>query len=169
MAYRASYRRGHSLEALESRRLLTAFMFNTGNPDGKIATIAEPSSAHTGDVEYESADDFVLGSETLLRHATFTGLLTNGATPEDVSNIVVEIYRVFPKDSDVDRTSGPPTFSTDKVPTRVNSPSDVAFDSRHSDSGELDFDIEVLNNNFTAEKSVSTQDSIKVASGGDGE
>jgi hypothetical protein len=38
---------------------------------------------------------------------------------------VVEIYRVFPKDSDVGRTSGPPTFSTPQVPTRANPPSDV--------------------------------------------
>src|SRR5205823_4577367 len=101
-------------------------------------------------------------------HATFTGLLTGGATPEDVSNIVVEIYRVFPKDSDVGRTSGAPTFSTSKVPTRVNSPSDVAFDSRNSASGELNFDVEVLSANFAADRSVSSQDKIAVHSGGNG-
>src|SRR5207244_982762 len=112
--------------------------------------------------------DFVLTSETLLRHATFTGLLTAGATPEDVSNIVVEIYRVFPKDSDVNRTSGPPDFSTDKVPTRVNSPSDIAFESRNSADGELNFEPIILNASFDAQKSVSTQESISVNSGGDG-
>jgi hypothetical protein len=64
------------------------------------------------------------------------GLMPAGASAEDV---VVEIYRVFPNDSDVTRTSGPPTFSTSQVPTRVNSPSDVAFDSRDSASGGLSF------------------------------
>src|SRR5262249_31294781 len=132
-------------EELEPRLQLSAFVFSTGLPDGKIGTITEPSSAHTGQVEFESADDFILNSETRLTHATFTGLLTGGATPQDISNVVVEIYRVFPNDSDVGRTSGPPTFSTDRVPTRVNSPSDVAFDSRNSAENDLLFQTQVLN------------------------
>ena len=69
----------------------------------------------------ESAYDFVLTQETKINSATFTGLLT-GIAPS-IGNVVVEIYRVFPADSDVGRTSGPPTFSTPNVPTRVNSPS----------------------------------------------
>src|SRR5262245_53402685 len=96
-------------EQLEARYQPSVFLFSTGTPDGKVATIAEPASAHTSQVEYESADDFVLGTETVLQRASFTGLLTGGATPKDVSNLVVEIYRVFPNDSDVSRTSGPPT------------------------------------------------------------
>jgi hypothetical protein len=147
-------------EALEPRRLLSGFTFSTGAPDGKIATIAEPASLHNGDVEYESADDFVLASQTTLRHATFTGLLTGGATPADVSNVIVEIYRVFPKDSDLNRTP--------HVPTRVNSPSDVAFESRDSSSSELNFDVEVLSASFSADKSVSSQNKIAVNSGGNG-
>jgi hypothetical protein len=71
-----------------------------------------------------------------------------------VAEIVIEIYRVFPKDSDVGRTSGPPVFSTPAVPTRVNSPSDVAFDSRDSAASELTFSTTVLNNTFTALNSV---------------
>ena len=59
-----------------------------------------------------------------------------GASAEDV---VVEIYRVFPKESDINRTSGSPTFSTLNVPTRVNSPSDVAFDERDSSTSGLNF------------------------------
>jgi hypothetical protein len=63
---------------------------------------------------------------------------------------------VFPKDSDVGRTSGPPTFSTPEVPTRVNSPSDVALDSRDSAaSGELTFKTTTLLDSFTAANSVT--------------
>jgi hypothetical protein len=144
------------------------FFFSTGLPDGKVATITEPANAHNSQVEYESADDFALTTETVIQHASFTGLLTSGATPKDISNLVVEIYRVFPNDSDVGRTSGPPTFSTDKVPTRVNSPSDVALDSRDSSAQELNFHSRVLRRHFTALNSVSSADKISVNSHGNG-
>jgi len=155
-------------EVLEPRLQPTAFAFSTGIPDGRIATIAEPANAHNSQVEFESADDFVLPTETVIRHASFTGLLTGGATPEDVSNVIVEIYRVFPEDSDVGRTSGPPTFSTSKVPTRVNSPSDVAFESRDSADKELNFRADVLSATLTAQASVSSAGKISVNSGGNG-
>src|SRR5262249_33086888 len=145
-------------EELEPRLQPAAFLFSTGLPDGKVATISEPASAHNSQVEFESADDFVLTTETTIKHASFTGLLTGGATPKDVSNLVVEIYRVFPNDSDVGRTSGPPTFSTDRVPTRVNSPSDVALDSRDSEGHELNFHSRVLSKSFAALNSVSSAD-----------
>ena len=67
-------------EELELRLQPSAFAFGTGVPDGRVATIAEPANAHNSQVEFESADDFVLGSETLIQHASFTGLLTGGAT-----------------------------------------------------------------------------------------
>src|SRR5262245_10528899 len=102
--------------------------FSTGNPDGKMATASRPGSA--GVLEIESADDFVLTEQTRLTSATFTGLLPLGSSLSNVQDVRVEIYRVFPADSDVTRTSGPPTFSTDKVPTRVNSPSDVEREDR---------------------------------------
>ena len=116
----------------------TPFFFSTGDPDGKIATATRPDVG--GPFEIESADDFVLTHSTSITSATFTGLVPAGAT---VGEVVVEIYRVFPEDSDVTRTSGPPTFSTSQVPTRVNSPSDVAFDARDIDSG-LTFSTDVL-------------------------
>jgi hypothetical protein len=108
--------------------------FSTGNPDGKIAVASRPDSA--GTIEIEAGDDFVLTSDTSISSATFTGLLTGNET---VGQVRVEIYRVFPLDSDVGRTSGPPTFSTDLVPTRVNSPSDVEFTDRDSASSNLSF------------------------------
>jgi hypothetical protein len=167
-ALRRSGRGSLRVEELEPRVQPSAFGFSTGVPDGKVATITEPASARTSNVEYESADDFALNTETRIQQATFTGLITGGATPRDVSQVVVEIYRVFPNDSDVGRTSGPPTFSTDKVPTRVNSPSDVALDRRDSSNEELKFGTQVLSTSFTSQSSVSSADQISVKSGGNG-
>ncbi len=96
--------------------------FSTGSPDGLIATATRPGA---GAFEIESADDFILAAPTTVTSGTFTGLVPTGSSP---TNVVVEIYRVFPLDSNVGRTSGAPTFSTSQVPTRVNSPSDVALE-----------------------------------------
>jgi hypothetical protein len=125
--------------------------FSTGNPDGLMATATRPDTG--APFEIESADDFVLTTGTSITSATFTGLIPVGVALSDVKNVVVEIYRVFPADSNVGRTSGPPTFSTSQVPTRVNSPSDVAFDSRDSSSG-LSFTVSQLAASFPANNSV---------------
>jgi hypothetical protein len=147
-------------EELELRLQPSAFAFSTGNPDGLVATISEPANAHNSHREFESADDFVLKTSTAIGQVSFTGLLTGGATPKDVSNMVVEIYRVFPKDSNLKRTP--------KVPTRVNSPSDVEFASRDSADYGLSFQTKVLNASFTTLASVSSADKINVNSGGSG-
>ena len=118
--------------------------FSTGAPDGRIGTGSRPGSA--GAIEIESADDFILGTGASINHATFTGLLTGGATLSGINNVRVEIYRVFPKDSTV-----PPSGN---VPTRVNSPSDVAFDERESASGTLSFLTSVLGGQFTVANTV---------------
>jgi hypothetical protein len=130
----------------------TPFFFSTGNPDGLMATASRPATA--GNFEIESADDFVLTSPTSITNATFTGLLTGGATPADIGQVVVQVYEVFPNLSDVGRTSGPPTYSTPQVPTRVNSPSDVELDDRNSATGGLTFTTTLLNSSFTAANSV---------------
>jgi hypothetical protein len=122
--------------------------FSTGNPDGLIAAASRPSGA--GVFEIETGDDFVLANQTKVNSATFTGLVPTGSS---VGSVTVEIYRVFPSDSDVGRTSGSPTFSTPQVPTRVNSPSDVAFDSRSSSSG-LAFSTMTVAGSFTANNSI---------------
>jgi hypothetical protein len=148
-------------EQLEARDQPSAFTFSTGNPDGKIATISEPANAHNSNVEFETGDDFIATTETQLNQATFTGLLTGGATPADISNVAVEIYRVFPKDSNLARTP--------QVPSRVNSPSDIAFAVRDSAAaGELAFNTAVLNGTFTALNSVSSPAKIALGSGGNG-
>ena len=129
------------------------FSFNTGIVTNAIATASRPETA--GKFEIESADDFVTtGTQTSITSATFTGLLTGGATTANVGEVRVEIYRVFPNNSDVGRTSGPPTFSTPQVPTRVNSPSDVALLDRSTTSGTLTFTTSLLSPTFTALNSV---------------
>ena len=124
--------------------LAVPFSFNTGNPDGLIATGSRPSSA--GKIEIETGDDFVLTNSTRITQATFTGLLTGGATAANLGNVRAEIYRVFPKDS-----ADPPSGN---VPTRVNSPSDVAFQERDVASSNLSFTVSILNNDFSAANSI---------------
>jgi len=120
------------------------FFFSTGTVNNLMATASRPDTL--GKFEIEAADDFILtGSQTSLTSATFTGLLT-GASPT-IGEVRVEIYRVFPNDSDVGRTP--------QVPTRVNSPSDVALDDRDSTvGGGLSFTTTVLNGTFTAVNSI---------------
>ncbi len=138
------------LPAMPAAALLPAvYSFSTGNPDGLMATASRPDS--DGKFEIETGDDFILTTTTSLTSATFTGLLTGDGS---VSNVRVEIYRVFPNNSGVDRTSGPPDFSTPNVPTRVNSPSDVAFLEADAADGSLRFSTVVLNGNFNALNSV---------------
>lgn len=120
-----------------------AFSFSTGDSDYRIATGAQAGGTSK---EIESADDFVLTQHTQLNQATFTGLLANGATLGDIANVNVEIYRVFGKDS-VNPPSG-------RVPTRVNSPSDVAFLGRESASNSLSYSVTLLNGNASAANSV---------------
>jgi hypothetical protein len=130
----------------------STFFFSTGNPDGKMATASRPDSA--GKIEIESADDFVLTTQTSLTSATFTGLLPIGTSLSNIQDVRIEIYRVFPADSDVSRTSGPPTFSTTQVPTRVNSPSDVEVADRSFSKNTLTFTPGIIASTFSAANSI---------------
>src|SRR6476660_3513818 len=102
----------------------TPFLFSTGNPDGLMATATRPESA--GKFEIGTGDDFVLTQHTSITGVSFTGLLPKNAPTSAIASVSREIYRVTTVASNVGRTSGPPRFSTPNVPTRVNSPSDVA-------------------------------------------
>ncbi len=107
------------------------FSFSTGSPDGKLGALSRPAGSQG--VETEAADDFVLTQPTVVSGATVHGLIT-GATASNISRVEVEIYHVFPLDSD--------TVRTPNVPTRMNSPSDheISTASRDSnDSGSLSF------------------------------
>ena len=121
-----------------------SFSFSTGAPDGLIATASRPSSS--GVLEIESADDFILDFQTSINHATFYGLLPAGSSVSDITQVRAEIYRVFPKDS-----TDPPSGN---VPTRMNSPSDVAFAERDSAVSDLTFSASVVSGSFTAANSV---------------
>ena len=118
--------------------------FNTGAPDGLMATATRPDSP--GKFEIELADDVILGKKTSVTDATFIGLMPAGAS---VSSVVVEFYRVFPNDFECRKNQRAGSVSTPNVPTRVNSPSDVAFDERDASSG-LSFSTTLLNPSFVA-------------------
>jgi len=143
--------RSLSLIMLLAIGLLTAIpaaadgvIVNTGSPDGLIAMASRPESP--GKIEIEAADDFVLTGATNVTGGSFVGLLPTGASLSSIKEVVVEIYRVFPKDSTV-----PPSGN---VVTRVNSPSDVEFASRDSSTGSLKFTPALLQNTFTTVNSV---------------
>src|SRR5215470_1456317 len=133
------------------------FLFTTGSPDGALGALSAPAGSNA---ETETADDFVLTKPTVISGATIHGLLVQtGTTVPSVANVEVEIYHVFSAnspDSDASRTSGPPTFSTDKVPTRVNSPADVEIDAatRDSNDGSLSFNPTPIAAGFMVRNSV---------------
>src|SRR5439155_1061740 len=93
------------------------FFFTTGNPDGRIGMASRPESADGSKIEIEAADDFVLGQTTALYAAIFTALVPVDFDTPDVGTVRVQIYHVFPNDSDTTRTPN--------VPTRTNSPADM--------------------------------------------
>jgi hypothetical protein len=147
--------------ALAGPLLAESFSFTTGGPDGKIAFATRPSTG--APFEIESGDDFILSNQTRINKASFTGLVTGGGT---IGQVVVEIYRVFPKDSMV-----PPSGN---VPTRVNSPSDVEFDDRSTRNGNLTFTTSVLASPFSTLNSIqpggipNPPQSMTPLTGGDG-
>src|SRR5438045_3011913 len=84
-----------------------SFSFSSGAPDGRVVTLSVPSS--TGNIQTETADDFVLATNTLISQATFTGLIPSGTPLTAVANVEIEIYHVFPLDSDTNRVLTVPT------------------------------------------------------------
>ncbi len=102
------------------------FSFSTGSPDGKLGALSRPAGSQG--LETETADDFVLTQATVVSGATIHGLIATGTAVSSVARVEVEIYHVFPLDSD--------TVRTPSVPTRVNSPSDVEIDAATRDSSD---------------------------------
>lgn len=119
-------------------------LFATNSPDGLMAMASRPSSSFGPEIE--TGDDFVLDQNSVITNVSFTGLLTGTTTVGDVRQVVVEFYRIFPQDS-----ANPPSGN---VPTRVNSPSDVAFVTRDSAASNLTYSANVLSPSFTAANSV---------------
>jgi hypothetical protein len=126
---------------------VTVFHFSTGGPDGKLGALSQP--ANEEHQQTETADDFVLGQRTRLTSAHFTGLLTGGATADDVKNVEIEFYHVFPGDS-----HGP----SGNVTTRTNSPADVEIGAATRDGGDgsLSFTTQVDSEKFSVLNTVTT-------------
>src|SRR4051812_30059028 len=82
------------------------YHFNSGGPDGQMAAVSQPGTAG---VEAEAADDFVLDQPTTITHATFIGLFAGGTGLPNVTDVTVEIYRVFPLDSTNPPSGNAPT------------------------------------------------------------
>jgi hypothetical protein len=132
---------------LAPRASADSFSFSTGAPDTLIGTLSRPASAML--VQTETADDFILSQCVLINQATFTGLLPSGAAlPASINRVEVEIYHVFPVDSDTNRTPA--------VVTRINSPSDVEINDATRDSlnSSLSASATLVNSVFTALNSV---------------
>ena len=120
------------------------FSFTTGNTDGLLGALSRSES--TGKIETETADDFILTETTVINAATITGLIT--APLANISNVEVELYHVFPLDSD--------TLRQPRVLTRTNSPADVEIDAATRDGGDgtLGFSPSLLNASFSVANTV---------------
>ena len=120
-------------------------IYNNLTPNNAIGMATRTDTAA---FEIETADDFFLSGATNITSASLVGLIVPGAagTGGSISEVVAEMYRIFPLDSNTTRTPN--------VPTRANSPSDVAFDSRSSSAGGLTFSSSVLNPTFTVLNSI---------------
>jgi hypothetical protein len=117
--------------------------YSSNGPDLRLG-VTSRSGTDNG-VETEAADDFLISNSMRITGATITGLLPQGSVLEDIESVAVEIYRVFPLDSDTTRTA--------LVPTRQNSPGDNAFLTRDASSG-LTFQARVLEQSVTVQNSV---------------
>ncbi len=118
--------------------------FSTNEPDLKMASAARVETANA--VEVETADDFVLTTDTRVTGAKIIGLMPAGATLGDIQQVTVQIYRVFPLDSNTARVP--------LVPTRTNSPGDNAFANRDSADGNLTYIATPFQGSVTALNSV---------------
>jgi hypothetical protein len=137
------------------------FSFTTGNPDGLMGAASRRASP--GKLETETADDFTLDQTTVISRATIVGLVPPGTRPQDIKEVEVEVYHIFPLDS-----ANPPSG---KVPARANSPSDVEIDTatRAGNSGTLTFSTNVLNSNFNVGNTVVNNLTVATAPpGGEG-
>jgi hypothetical protein len=133
------------------------FFFGTGSPNGLLGALSRRPSP--GNVETETADDFVLQVPTVIFHATIFGLLPAGTPLDNIKDVEIEVYHVFPLDS--------APFSA-KVPSRANSPSDVEISTatRARSAGTLSTSVSRANTSFIVNNTVVN--GIRVNTGGEG-
>jgi len=134
------------LASMVSNLVFGSTIANTGNVTNSIAVASRPDSG--GLFEIEAADDFIVntGAGALITNGTFTGLLSGSLAAPSVQNVILEIYRVFPLDSN--------TVRTPNVVTRTNSPSDVAFLIRDASLLDFTYSTTTLAPSFAALNSV---------------
>jgi hypothetical protein len=131
-----------SLLLLASRGSAASFSFSTRQSGASTAALSRPASP--GGIQTETANDFVATQSVVIAQATITGVIPSEASLSDIARVEVEIYRVFPFDSDTNRTIN--------VPTRNNSPADLEIHKATRDSlaGRLIFSATIVNQSFTA-------------------
>ena len=83
--------------ALSIMPVSASVIYNNLTPNNAMAMASRPGA---GTFEIETGDDFVVGGTATVNSAAFTGLIFNPTGGSvSVTNLVVEIYRVFPLDS----------------------------------------------------------------------
>src|SRR5438552_11007423 len=144
---------------LIAAQLATAatFSFTPGGPDGKVGALSRRASP--GNIETETADDFVLQQTTIINKATIKGLLPADTDLTKINDVEVEIYHVFPVDS---------APASGHVPSRTNSPSDVEIGTatRDASSGTLTFSATVENASFSVDHTVVNGITVKAGEPG---
>jgi hypothetical protein len=134
------------------------FFFGTGSANHALGALSRRPSP--GSAETETADDFALPETTVITSATITGLIPAGTPTENIRDVEVEVYHIFPADSDQKRLIN--------VPSRGNSPSDKEIDiaTRARTAGTLAISPRVLNTSFTADITVVNGISVKAPAEG---
>src|SRR5690348_9633007 len=74
-----------------------SFSFTTGTPDGRLGALSRRASP--GKNETETADDFLLPQTTVIKQAKVVGLVPSGTPVENIKEVEVEVYHIFPLDS----------------------------------------------------------------------
>jgi hypothetical protein len=127
--------------AVSSPAAASSILYSNLNVINSMAAASRTESP--GKIEIETGDDFILTTPSVITSASFIGLVPQGSFLNDMN---IEIYRVFPADSDTNRVPN--------VPTRQNSPSDIAFAERDFATGITSVTVTLIANSFTAQNSV---------------
>jgi hypothetical protein len=125
-----------------SRAAASSVLFSNLAVTNQVGLASRPSGP--GAIEIESADDFVLTAPARITGVSFIGLVPSLAAV-NLAQLGVEIYRVFPNDSN--------TVRTPNVATRANSPSDVEFADHFNGAGDV-LTATLLSPSFTASNSI---------------
>src|SRR5262245_54706012 len=68
------------------------FFFSAGPTDGLLGALSQPAS--NGNLETETADDFILTDTTSIAQATIIGLIPSSTPLTSISDVEIEVYHV---------------------------------------------------------------------------